>query len=226
MEQLFSFVEVSANSKTGPIPVAGSQSSTCPSACPFHHDNVGGCYARLGLLNIHWKKLDRGEGIGIIELAKKIKNLPAGQLWRYADKGDLPGFDNDIDEKSLNKIVAANKGKRGFTYSHKPPTKRNLAAIKKANKNGFTINLSANSLTQADQLVKTGLPVVTVLPISQKTNVKTPNGHTVVVCPATKGDRIQCANCGLCQMRDRKFIIGFPAHGVSKKKVEKVFYES
>lgn len=226
----FHFVRMSSNRKTGPIPVVGSESSTCPPECPFRHDNEGGCYAKMGLTNISWRSLDQGkEGPSFMDLkglVQSIKSLPVGQLWRYAVFGDLPGNGSEVDSQAVRKIVSANNRRKGFGYTHKPLTENNLKIIREANKKGFTINLSANSLAHADRLKKTGLPVVTVLPADQKSNCLTPEGHKVVVCPATKSDRMTCANCGLCQMKNRGVIVGFPAHGVAKKRVEKVFNQA
>jgi len=152
---------------------------------------------------------------------RQIFELPVGQLWRHNQAGDLPGLNDDIDRNKLEDLAIANQGKRGFTYTHKPPTRRNLELISSANAHGFTINLSANTLDHADRLVKTGLPVVVVLPEEDinKRNQLTPAGHKVVTCPAVRSERINCSTCALCQIRDRNFIIGFPAHGARKAAV-------
>jgi hypothetical protein len=52
-------------------------------------------------------------------------------------------------------------------------------------------------------------------------NVRTDAGRKVTVCPATYMDDVSCATCQLCQ-RQRDFIIGFPAHGTSKKKASAI----
>jgi hypothetical protein len=155
------------------------------------------------------------------DFVAKIAALPAGQLWRHNQAGDLPGVNETIDEAALIAITEANHGKRGFTYTHKPLNDSNLRAIVNANAAGFTVNLSANNLTHADQLAETGLPVVVVLPQDVQGNVKitTPAGNAVVVCPATYRDDVNCKSCGLCQKADRPVIVGFPAHGSGAKKV-------
>lgn len=144
---------------------------------------------------------------------------------------------------ALGEIVAANSGKRGFTYTHKPLTANNLAAIREANAAGFTINLSGNSLAEVDALWTTGLPVTTVLPIEYGRtydrsgwtetvgeykarlaglpSLTTAGGVQVEPCPATYLDT-DCKRCGLCQRRDRKVAVGFPAHGASKAKASAV----
>ena len=122
-------------------------------------------------------------------------------------------------------LVAANAGRRGFTYTHKPATADNLAQIKAANAAGFTINLSANDLTHADVLADTGAgPVVTILPIDAGAKNRTPAGRLVVTCPAQLRDDISCADCQLCARSDRPTIVGFLAHGSGAKKAEKVFF--
>jgi len=158
-------------------------------------------------------------------LLDAIRSIPAGALWRHNQAGDLPGHGNEIDAQALRELTDANQGKRGFTYTHKPLTPANAAAIKAANDAGFTVNLSGNNLAHADQLADANIgPVVVVLPADVKGNadITTPAGRRVSVCPATYRDDVSCKTCGLCQRQTRKAIVGFPAHGVSKRKADAV----
>jgi hypothetical protein len=140
--------------------------------------------------------------------------LPRRILWRHAQAGDLPGPGNQIDRPALSALVKANGKRRGFTFSHKPPTAANLTAIRKANAAGFTINLSADNLAEADTLADHAAgPVVVLLPAGQRRPTKTPQGRTVAICPNALDASIQCVTCGLCAMPNRRAIIGFPAHG-------------
>lgn len=207
----------SANRKTGPIPVSTTSSDSCPQACSFRGN---GCYAESGPLAIHWRRVGRA-GMDLDAFCASIRALPDGQLWRHNQAGDLPGNGNRIDSRALAKLVKANRGRRGFTYTHKPVTdSRNHSAVSKANQQGFTVNLSADNLQAADRLKSLGIgPVVTVLPSTQTTNTRTPAGNLVVVCPAVTHD-VPCSECGLCAWADREVIIGFPAHGSSKKRVD------
>jgi hypothetical protein len=153
----------------------------------------------------------------------KIKRLPKGQLWRHNQAGDLLGNGDSLDIAALAALVKANKGKRGFTYTHKPlNTQQERDAIRDANKGGFTVNLSANNLAHADTLAELNIaPVAVVLPESQVSNCTTPQGRKVVVCPATIKDDVSCFTCGLCA-RQRDAIVGFPAHGTSKRKANAI----
>ena len=120
-------------------------------------------------------------------------------------------------------MISANTGRRGFTFTHKPVEgaagRANRALVKEANDKGFTVNLSGNTLEHADALAALDIgPVVVVLPADQTRPTRTPAGRVVAICPATIADNITCQTCGLCALRDRKAIIGFPAHGASKRK--------
>lgn len=216
----------SGNEKTGPIPVSTTTARTCPNACPFNNANAGGCYAAGGPLALHWRKVtDGSRGDDWATFCGKVAKLPEGQLWRHNQAGDLPGEGDTIDVTALGQLVVANMGRDGFTYTHKPmTTARNRNAIAAANRNGFTINLSGNTLAHADELADLGIaPVVAVLPADTTARtVTTPAGRKVAVCPATYRDDVSCATCGLCQRRDRKVIVGFPAHGASKRKANAI----
>lgn len=169
---------------------------------------------------MHWRKVSSGErGDSLKALTDHIRALPAGQVWRHNVSGDLPGTGERINGDQLGRIVGANLDRRGFTYTHKRPHVGNNASyIAAANGLGFTINLSANTLSEADQFTDLDIaPVVTVLPADQTTNTRTPKGRKVVVCPATQRDDITCATCKLCSVADRDVIVGFPVHGSRKR---------
>lgn len=231
---MFSLTLVSSNRKTGPIPVSMSDSSTCPDSCSFKN---GGCYGYGGPVLIHWRRLNEGlKGVLWKEFCDTVKKkIHRDQLWRHNAVGDLIGDNQIIDGESLKMLVSANKGKKGFSYSHKPvivtesvseeTAKNNRDAIEHANKNGFTINLSADNLSQADDKAALGIaPVVVVLPHDAKETTFTPGGRKVIICPATYKEGVDCANCKLCQ-RQRGVIIGFPAHGNAFKKVSRMVTE-
>ena len=217
METLTHLTRISSNAKTGPIPVSTSSADTCPSSCPF---KAQGCYAKGGPLALHWAKVTSGgRGFKWADFLSAVEALPRGQLWRHNQAGDLPGIGEYIDASALGQLTRANKGRKGWTYTHKHTTEANREAIRSANANGFTVNLSANSLAHADELASYACgPVAVVLPSDQNVNTVTPGGRKVIICPATQRDNVTCASCGLCQ-RQRGAIVGFPAHGASAKKV-------
>lgn len=227
---IYHLTQKSSNGKTGPIPVSTTSANTCPPECPF----IGGaCYAKSGWhLRQHWAKVSdptNSRGSSLEAFAAKISALPEGQVWRHNQAGDLPGTGSVIDEEALQTIIDANKGKRGFTYTHKPTAYvTNREAIRKANQEGFAVNLSANHIGQVDELMALGIgPVTTVLPSDHAQRVVTTDGgNRVVTCPATlPNSRVQCATCGgkkgpLCARIGRDYAIGFPAHGSPAGKQE------
>ena len=206
----------SANAKTGPIPVSTTSRTTCPVDCAMRDE----CYAASGPLALHWRAVSDGaRGTDWSTFCASISALPKGQLWRHNQAGDLPGDGHTVDPAALGMLVRANIGKRGFTYSHYRDA-ASLAWIRHANEWGFTVNLSANNLADADTLADTGAgPVVCVLPSDASENTRTPAGRRVVVCPATQRDDVSCATCQLCQ-RQRDTIVGFPAHGTRKRVID------
>jgi hypothetical protein len=218
---------VSANAKTGPIPVSTTTRDSCPTSCALRNN---GCYAETGPLNFHWKKVTAGErGTDFDTFCAAIKALPPGQVWRHNQAGDLPGEGDRIARGLLTRLVRANRGRRGFTYTHKPVlgasklAAENRHAVSKAVEDGFTINLSGNNLAHADRLADLNIaPVVVVLPRTDAKILKTPAGRTVTVCPATYSDDISCASCQLCQRTNRASIVGFPVHGTGANKAAKV----
>lgn len=233
----------STNAKTGAIPVSTSDKSTCPASCPLKNN---GCYAEQGNLGMLWSKMTKAgpnsefkSGVATVKtgdwskLTRAVKALHPGQLWRHNQAGDLPvklvktsrGV-AVINASLMTQLVAANAGKKGFTYTHHDMSDpKNQETVRKANAKGFTVNLSANNLDHADKLSDLGIgPVVTILPTTLHGNVKveTPAGRRVVVCPATYRDDVTCKSCGLCAVQERKVIVGFPAHGPAKRKASEV----
>ncbi|UAV89761.1 hypothetical protein QGX13_gp062 [Pseudomonas phage M5.1] len=223
---------VSSNSKTGPMPVTTSNSATCPDACPI---KLKGCYAKYGPVGMHWRKLDKGESKNAAnwpDFLTQIKRIQRGSLWRHNQAGDLNGAADLIDLDKLSQLVDANKGKRGFTYTHYDvigvegeevsmlTAYQNREAVKAANAKGFTVNVSGNNIAHADKLAATGLPVVVMMPRDAAKVSHTPQGNKVVICPAENTSKVNCLSCGLCQKADRGYIIGFRAHGTAAKTVE------
>lgn len=240
---------VSGNTKTGPIPVTTTSSDSCPESCPLKGH---GCYAQAGNLSIHWRSLDAGKksALTLEELCGAIKSLKYKQLWRHNQAGDLPQSSSAsskgrcIHWSSLMQITAANKGKRGFTYTHYPvlPTadspawmaQDNATIIGRANAAGFTINVSCETPEQADGVVALGLPAVLVVPQGSPASWHTPHGNLVKTCPAQLHDNVTCASCGLCQkqqltgpggVKRPRHIVAFLAHGQSKNRVSKLVKE-
>ena len=217
----------SSNAKTGRMPVTTTESSSCPSTCP-HID--GNCYAKSGFhLRQHWSKVTSHErGGSWSDLCNYIRTLKPNQLWRHNQAGDLPyvriatqnSFQELITLPLLKDLVDANKssGAKGYTYSHHVLNTHNAEAIKYSNRNGFTVNASCESMTQADDAIAQGIPAVVVVDNSKPVPARTPAGTKVVVCPAQTRDT-NCVDCGLCAQAKRTCVVAFLAHGNRAKKL-------
>ena len=217
----------SSNSKVGKIPVTTSEESSCPTTCPFYG---GGCYAKTGPQSWHWRKVSEGKrGGSWDDLAKFVSQLSTGQLWRHNVSGDLPYVTAPDGQELINlallkQLVDANKssGAKGYTYSHHKLNTHNKEALKYANKNGFTVNASCESLTQCDDAIREGLPAVCVVDSNKDAPTHTPDGHKVTVCPAQLHENVQCANCKLCSYSNRSQVVAFLAHGNNERKVNEL----
>jgi hypothetical protein len=215
----FLFIPSSQNRKTGPIPVTYSTSQTRPSTCPLRGN---GCYAESGPTLWQWRKCEQ-TGISLDQLVRKIKRLPQGTKWRHNVAGDLQGENDAIDAEALRRLTAANDGRRGFTYTHYPPTRENLAAIREANARGMTVNLSCDSPSHAAAVRQAhpDLPVTTLLPMNAA-NDAIYDGVRVVACPAEKAAQVNCSRCDMCALPTRDYVVGFRAHGRRRRIVNAI----
>lgn len=214
---LVKWVDDSKNRKLGAIPEAYVSSVTCPPSCQLYNN---GCYGEHGYLREHWRRAST-QGLNWNQMLERVRALPVGQLWRYAMVGDLPGVGEAVDDYALSALVRANYGRRGFGFTHKR-SQHAFDAVRYCNATGFTMNLSANNLWEADDLRKVG-PVVVLIDPNGPVTQSTPNGTTVIRCPATYVSGMNCGNCGICHRRSElRVIVGFPAHGLRQKRVLEV----
>jgi hypothetical protein len=208
------FVARSSNRKTGYMPTSWTSIETCPPSCPWLGS---GCYAEYGYMGKHWLAASV-RGLSWDAFCGEVAKLPRGTVWRHNVAGDLPGKGDLLDAEALGYLVEANRERRGFTYTHKPMgSVEAMEAVRQACAGGFTVNLSANTLTHADALAAYGVaPVAVVLPrVGNRYPASTPGGRRVVVCPALSG-KVCCGECCLCTDPAREAIVGFPAHGARR----------
>lgn len=212
----------SGNAKTGRIPVSISERGTCPPSCGLYE---AGCYAEYGMLGAHWRRVG-ARGLSWSQFLARVRALPVGQLWRHNEAGDLAGAGADLDLEKLGELVEANRGRRGFTFTHKHRPEH-FEALQWANLEGFTVNLSADTLEEADALFQEGDgaevtragPVAVLLPHDAPKRLRTPGGRYVVTCVAQTTPGMTCADCELCANPWRNSIVGFRAHGQFRRHV-------
>ena len=247
----------SANVTLGPlVAVTMVSSDSCPPNCPYRgtrgnglgtKGHTGPCYAETSKMVFGWKKVDSGEyGTTWEKALMYIERFPADTLGRWGDAGDCPGADGFLDATAMDELTHAMRGQQWWGFTHYTVTERagqaltrkafhNAIVIKKAIKRGFALNISCDSLAEADRARAMGFPVAVVVPSDTRATVTTPNGLKVAMCPHKMNpDRVTCGGsattraCGStdsdgrpwCLRSDRKFGIGFPAHGIQKRKVD------
>ena len=209
----------SSNAKTGNMAVSTSNKATCPDSCLLKKN---GCYADNFHLNFHWDKVSSGErGSNWNVFLKDLKSLPSLSAFRHNQAGDLVGVLDTIDQNALQELTRATKKLRSFTYTHYPMLGHvdNQKAVKLANDNGFTVNLSANNIEDVDALVALNIaPVAVLMPKDAKKVTRTKAGTKIVICPAQTSKKTTCSSCLLCADAKRDYVIGFLAHGTGAKK--------
>jgi len=222
----FHFVKKSGNKKTGIMPVTYNSRQTCPTDCIFKKENGGGCYAENYHTRLNWDKVTAGtRGGSFKELLENIKGLKPGTIWRACVAGDIPAnINGEISRTYIKGLTAANKGLKGYSYTHrKLSLGENISLLKTANKQGLTINISTETETAADNVIKNKLPAVMVVKSTETRNSwTTKGGNKVLICLAQTAGK-SCIDCKLCQDRPSpKLIIAFKAHGNQAKKIDKI----
>ena len=177
---------ISGNRKVGPIKVTTSEKSSCPSECGIADE----CYASGGPLAIHWNKVGEGQrGDNWDGFVNRVKRFRKNELWRHNQAGDLPQDENGkLDADKCEALADAASHTDGWTYTHyNPMDKHNFEVIQNMNSvGGLVVNLSADTMEQADTYSRLGIAPVTVVLPEDAPNMgnKTPEGLPIVVCPA------------------------------------------
>ena len=104
----------------------------CPTTCPLHNSNSGGCYNPKGYhTRLMRDRLTNGEpinhkttktGVDFTQYIKDIRNLPDNELLRVHVDGDLPHIGDNwtIDTEKALLLASATKNKKAYLYTHYP----------------------------------------------------------------------------------------------------------
>jgi len=220
-EGFISWAEASGNKKLGKMFASNTVRESCPSGCAFKDI----CYGEHFRTRIAWDRI-KEHGKSWEEFLYAVKRIPRGALWRHNVVGDLPQRSGTINRQMMRGLVAANKGRRGFTYTHHVLTPANIKTLQDVNAGGLTVNVSCETEAQVDKARALGLPAVIVRSraTGYQKNETTPDGHPIRQCPAEISD-MTCAECGICARPLRLTVVGFTAHGGGAKRVEAVLFK-
>lgn len=183
-EPVVGWVRISSNRKLGRIPVSMTSSETCPRSCAWFN---AGCFGEFSFQRHWWRRVpEHGLRWGLF--VAKVRRLPAGQIWRHNEVGDLPGEGESLRFDLLMDLVRAARHTRGFTFE----ADRMLA-------------------------IPNAPPVTALIPEGEKRpSFRSPAGNMVTVCPAFRA-KITCDKCQICTHPTRKGIVAFSAHGNLRK---------
>jgi len=178
------------------------------------------------LKTVDYSRATKTRGIAVTYRAgsgEKYATCPADCKMNCSGKGS-----QKIDAEYLDALLDA-VPRRGvsFTYSHFDP--RQYGWDRKLAPGKTVINYSTENKAAAAASIINGVPSVCVVSGDSWQGQKTqPAGWDVKIvrCPAEYRAGFSCADCGngepLCARLDRDYIIGFTAHGPSKKKAADV----
>jgi len=215
---LFHLSRVSSNKKTGPIAVTTTSKNSCPASCGMR----SACYASTGPLALHWAAVSDGRrSKQWRDHLNDLATLPVGSALRLNQAGDLvAGVTGRLSRAFLSGLVDVDKRRKlqAWTYTHHDHTRgENGALLRRANREGLTVNVSTETEESADRAIASGLPAVLAVNSHEARKVwRTAEGNLVKVCPAQCRDT-DCSRCMLCHRRGSKVIIAFLAHGTRKK---------
>lgn len=215
---LFHLSRVSSNKKTGPIAVTTTSKNSCPASCGMR----SACYAATGPLALHWSAVSDGRrSKQWRDHLDDLATLPIGSALRLNQAGDLvAGATGRLSRAFLFGLVDVVKRRKlqAWTYTHHDHTcGDNAALLRRANREGLTVNVSTETEESADRAIASGLPAVLAVSSQEARKAwRTAEGNLVKVCPAQCRDT-DCSRCMLCHRRGSKVIIAFLAHGTRKK---------
>jgi len=174
------------------------------------------------LKTVEMSRATKTKGVAVTYRAgsgEKYATCPADCKMNCSGKGA-----QKLDAEYLDALLDAVPRKGvSFTYSHFDPLVYGWG--KKLKEGKTVINFSTESPAAAAASIYNGVPSVVVLREDYWQDKKTqsaPFDVKIVRCPAEYREGFSCRDCGngvpLCARLDRDYIIGFTAHGPSKRK--------
>lgn len=212
-------VEVSQNTKTGPISTTYASQASCDEACPFLKN---GCYAEAGYTGCTTHRLNKAEGDNSPEAiaaqeAEAIDSLTGRMDLRVHVVGDCKtNAAATIVAKAMRKH-RRKKGKSAYTYTHAWRTVDRSAWL------GESVLASCETTNEVKAAKERGYAAALVVEKFEREKVYEIDGVRVIPCPAQTSRELQCVDCQICMRADKLektgFTVAFEAHGTSKKKV-------
>jgi len=215
----------SKNGKTGNVSATyASIDATCPKTCALKD---AGCYAQLGMVNIHTVRLNKQAVNETPEsVAREEARLIRNQAFYENDTRPLRlhvAGDCRTNRAATIVSTAASKWRQPvWSYTHAWRT------VKRENWNAVSILASVEKPADVTKAFERGYAVALVVdkhPEDGKSFKHESGEFKIIPCPAQTRD-VQCTDCKLCWkdqfLLESKSVISFAAHGVAKKRVLRV----
>lgn len=250
MRECYHLSAKSRNKATGLMPVVSGNRSTCPLYCPMlvPHPETGevGCYKEFGKQKVLIDHLDgmtdnsprSWDGlapVSVDDLCTRIEALRdakyrpervgSARKARFGGAGDLPHRGGRILRGAIRQLGRAFRRSNHvwelFTH-HDISINGNVEALLELQNFGVAVNVSCQTLDEADRAVREGLDAALLRRDGWGAKVKTPDGTPVVQCRKQTVKGSTCLDCGWCWRIRRRFIPSFEPHGAGADTVRYV----
>lgn len=214
-------VEVTENTKTGPISTTYATQASCPKSCPLLRK---GCYAETGFVGIQTAKLSKSLASPTVVArseAAAIRNLTGLRPLRLHVVGDAR---TNAAARILAKAAEAYKKRKNqpvFTYSH------SWKGVERGSFGSISVLASCHSLEEIKLAKARGYATAIVVKKFKSEKGYTVSGQKLIPCPA-QTRKTTCESCRLCMKDDSLRRLGatiaFEAHGGpgTKQRAQKI----
>ena len=150
------------------------------------------------------RALKRGKDYSLRQALKTAKR--GAKMARFGAIGDPGALPKSYLDKAIKAVRSIGLDVVGYTHHWR--VKPDLAGVFMA---------SCDDLSEVDGALAAGFRAAVVLPWDHEGRFTTPNGAKGIVCPAmeaeSKGRKVTCNDCRLCDGSKPGPVIGFPNHG-------------
>lgn len=223
MSKIATLVHTSKNAKVGLASATYvSVEASCPTDCA---QRDAGCYAQMGNVGIHVRRMDRSSTEQHKKNARIAANAEAKLLQAAIAKNEhtLPlrlHVSGDCRTPSAAKIVssAASRWKnRVWTYTH------SWKRVPRSAWGKVSVLASVDCPADIPKAVERGYAPAIIVPEHTSPRAQEMYGVKFIPCPAQTKEHVNCVSCGLCLNANRLhkdgFGISFAAHGPAKTKL-------
>jgi hypothetical protein len=218
-------VLASKNAKIGDVSATyASIEGSCPSDCA-HRD--AGCYAQLGNVGIHSKRLDRANAVRTREDAREVARAEAREIKAAIVAGEdtrplrIHVAGDCRTPSAAREIASAVEGWRPPVWSYTHAWKR----VARENWGKVSVLASVDRAEDLSLAFERGYAPAIVVgshPANGKAYTRPEDGVRVIPCPNQTRD-VTCVQCGLCMNATRlhatRSAIAFAAHSVMKRRL-------